>query len=284
MMCAWKQLLAILPPWLRAETDVLGKDSLRELRLRVNGPPELNLAGKIHWLRRTVTREDISFCINAASGYSPWAAATMARGYLTAPGGHRIGLCGEAVFREGEVTGLREIHSLCIRVARDFPGIAGTVRTAGSVLVLGAPGWGKTTLLRDLVRQIGEREPITVVDERGEVFPEGLPQGKRTDILTGTPKASGIDMALRTMSPRYIAVDEITEPRDCQAILQAVGCGVCFLATAHGASKKDLLSRPVYKPLLENRVFQTLVLLKRDQTFTTERMEEWISSGSARCS
>ena len=192
MMCAWKQLLSVLPPRLRPEVDRLGKNALQELRLRLGMPPELVLSGESRWLGCCVSREDLNYCINAASRYSPWAAATTAQGYLTAPGGHRIGLCGEVVCKDGIVTGIREISSLCIRVARDFPGIAKRAADApGSILILGAPGWGKTTLLRDLIRQIGEKQCVSVVDERGELFPEGLERGKKTDILTGCPKSAG---------------------------------------------------------------------------------------------
>ena len=165
MMCAWKQLLSVLPPRLRPEVDRLGKNALQELRLRLGMPPELVLSGESRWLGCCVSREDLNYCINAASRYSPWAAATTAQGYLTAPGGHRIGLCGEVVCKDGIVTGIREISSLCIRVARDFPGIAKRAAdTPGSILILGAPGWGKTTLLRDLIRQIGEKQCVSVVD------------------------------------------------------------------------------------------------------------------------
>lgn len=180
MMCAWKQLLSVLPPRLRPEVDRLGKNALQELRLRLGMPPELVLSGESRWLGCCVSREDLNYCINAASRYSPWAAATTAQGYLTAPGGHRIGLCGEVVCKDGIVTGIREISSLCIRVARDFPGIAKRAADApGSILILGAPGWGKTTLLRDLIRQIGEKQCVSVVDERGELFPEGWNGGRR---------------------------------------------------------------------------------------------------------
>ena len=210
--------------------------------------------------------------INAASRYSPWAAATTAQGYLTAPGGHRIGLCGEVVCKDGIVTGIREISSLCIRVARDFPGIAKRAADAtGSILILGAPGWGKTTLLRDLIRQIGEKQCVSVVDERGELFPEGLERGKKTDVLTGCPKSPGIDMVLRTMGPDCIAVDEITAEADARALLRAANCGVRLLATAHGTSAADLRRRSVYRPLAESGVFQTLLILRQDKSFRAER-------------
>lgn len=273
MMCAWKELLSILPVRLRREVDSLGKETLQELRLRINAPPELVLGEHSQWLAGDVTREELQFVINAASRYSPWAAATSAQGYLTAPGGHRIGLCGEAVCRNGVMEGIREVHSLCIRVARDFPGLwQNGAGIRDSMLILGAPGWGKTTLLRDAARQFAEREEVCVVDERGELYPEGFRRGKRMDILTGCPKQSGIDMALRTMGPSCIAVDEITAEGDCRALIQAANCGVRLLATAHGASVQDFRCREVYRPLVENRVFETVLLLRRDKSYRMERM------------
>ena len=176
------------------------------------------------------------------------------------------------VCKDGVVTGIREISSLCIRVARDFPGIAKRAADApGSILILGAPGWGKTTLLRDLIRQIGEKQCVSVVDERGELFPEGLERGKKTDVLTGCPKSPGIDMVLRTMGPDCVAVDEITAEADARALLRAANCGVRLLATAHGMSAADLRRRSVYRPLAESGVFQTLLILRQDKSFRAER-------------
>lgn len=273
MMCAWKELLMILPPWLRQEADRLGKDTLQELRLRINAPPELVLSGESRWLGKPVTAEDLNFCINAASRYSPWTAASAGQGYITAPGGHRIGLCGEAVVKDGLVTGIREVTSLCIRVARDFPGISrGAGEPSTSILILGAPGWGKTTLLRDLARRTAEVDTVAVVDERGELFPQGFMRGKRMDVLTGCCKSDGIDMVLRTMGPACIAVDEITAEADCQALRRAVGCGVRLLASAHAGSLEEFSTRPVYRGIWESGIFGTLLLLRRDKAFTVERV------------
>lgn len=273
MMCAWKELLSILPLSLRAETDLLGKEKLQELRLRINAPPELVLLGKSHWLKGKISRDDLNFIVNTASRYSPWAASTVAQGYITAPGGHRIGLCGEVVCRNGTVEGIREVHSLCIRIARDFPGIGkDAADLKGSILILGAPGWGKTTLLRDLIRQLSEKECISVVDERGELFPEGFPPGKRSDILTGCPKSQGIEMLLRTMGPSCIAVDEITAEKDSAALLRAANCGVRLLATAHAASVQDFRRRSVYRTLIENGIFKNLLVLREDKSYSVERM------------
>lgn len=274
MRCAWKELLAILPVWCRKEVDELGREHLQELRLRLGLPPELIRWGGNVRLNRAVTAEDLSYTVNTASRYSPWAAATVAKGYLTAPGGHRIGLCGEAVLQNGTMTGLRQITSLCIRVARDIPGIARKLQChTGSILILGKPGCGKTTLLRDLIRLRSEVESIGVVDERGELFPAGFDTGSRTDILTGCGKAQGIEALLRTMSPGTIAVDEITAGEDCVALIQAGWCGINLLATAHAASREDLLHRPVYKPLTKSGLFDTLVILHSDKSWMAERME-----------
>lgn len=275
MRCAWKELLAVLPAWMREEVDVLGKEKLQELRLRINAPPELLLSDGYWRLHGSVQREDLHYCLNAASQYSPWTAASCRWGYLTAPGGHRIGICGEAVVQEGVFTGFRDIRSLCIRVARDVTGIGSAASAAwGSVLILGAPGWGKTTLLRDVSRTLSEKENVAVVDERGELFPEGFAVGRRMDVLSGCPKETGMEMVLRTMGPGYIAVDEITAETDSRALVRCHGCGVRLLATAHAASTQDLYTRKIYRPFMEAGVFQTVLVLNRDRSFRMERMEK----------
>lgn len=275
MTCMWNALLTILPEWMRSDVDKQGRESLLELRLRINLPPELVLFSKSSWLHRSITQEDLNYVVNTASRYSPWTASTSSEGYLTAKGGHRIGLCGETVMQHGLVAGIHNLTSLCIRIARDFPGIAaGVDHRAGSILILGPPGWGKTTLLRDLIRQIGKTETVCVADERGEIFPDGLSRGKRIDVLTGCPKNISISLLLRTMSPAWIAVDEITDTGDCEALIRAAHCGVRLLASAHAESVKDLQRRSAYRKLLENHIFEVILILKKDRSFTMERMEE----------
>lgn len=278
MKCAWAELLAILPQWLRPQVDQVGRDELQELRLRINYPPELVCSRDIKQLSGTVTVTDLHFVINTASGYSPWSADTISQGYLTPPGGHRIGVCGEAVIHQGHMTGIRTPSSLCIRVAKDFPGIGSAIgRLTGSVLIIGRPGSGKTTLLRDLIRIRSQERPesIAVVDERREVFPQasGFSPGPRTDVLHGCSKEEGIDILLRTMGPGTIAVDEITCEKDCTALMKAGWCGVDLLATAHASSRKELYARPVYQPLVKSRLFDHLVILHEDKSCTSERME-----------
>ena len=269
MICAWDGVLSVLPVWLRKE--VRETEAVQEIRLRLGKPPELIFSNRRQWLGQAVSAQDLSFSLNAASRYSPWASASTAQGFVTAQGGHRIGICGEAVIREGEVTGIREISSLCIRVARDFPGIAREAgELSGSVLILGAPGWGKTTLLRDLIRQRSRLETVAVVDERGELFPRDFDRGRQTDVLTGCPKHLGMDQVLKTMGPEVIAVDEITSQEDCSSILRAANCGVSLLATAHAGSLSDLRSRELYRTLLEKNIFSHFLVLQKDQSFQVE--------------
>jgi stage III sporulation protein AA len=110
------------------------------------------------------------------------------------------------------------------------------------------------------------------VDERGELFPNGFEQGRRTDVLTGCSKAQGMDMALRTMGPNCIAVDEITQDTDCQALLRCGWCGVRIFATAHASNLVELKTRPVYKALVDSGLFENVLILRRDKTWYTERM------------
>ena len=272
MICPWKELLSILPPWLRNQLTAY-EENLQEIRLRRGSAPELLLGRGSQWLAGTVTQDDLNFCVNTASRYSPWSAATASQGYITAPGGHRIGLCGEAVVKDGQLTGIRTAQSLCIRVARDFPGLAHCIPFRGqAMLILGAPGWGKTTLLRDVCRTVAEEETIAVVDERQELFPPGFPIGKRMDILYGCPKKLGIETVLRTMGPSCIAVDEITAPEDCQALIHAFGCGVRLIATAHAAGMSDFRRRSVYAPLRDSRIFDTFLILDKDKSFHLEEI------------
>ena len=273
MRCAWKELLGILPPGIRNEVDAAGKEALQELRLRLNAPPELVMGCGSQWLKGNITQEDLNFVVNTATRYSPWAAATTSQGYVTAPGGHRIGLCGEVICKDGLMTGMRTVRSLCIRVARDIPGIGkAAAERDTSILILGAPGTGKTTLLRDLIRQLAQRRHVAVVDERQELFPEGFEAGKLQDTLSGCSKIQGIEMLLRTMGPEYIAVDEITAEEDSLALVRAANCGVNLLATAHAGSLDDFRRRSVYRPLWEQHIFETVLVLQKDKTFTVERM------------
>lgn len=279
MRCAWEALIGLLPQSLKEDVDKQGREQLQELRLRVGMQPELiTKCGNSH-LRRTVTNEMLQHIVNNACRYSPWTATTAASGYITAQGGHRIGLCGEVIMRSDQMADIKNLSSICIRVARDFPGIGSKIATNGSLLIIGRPGCGKTTLLRDIIRNRSENRQgsVGVVDERGELFPnvQGkpcFPPGSRTDILSGCPKGRGVELLLRTMSPATIAVDEITADADCKGLLHAAWCGVDLIATAHAGSVRDFLMRPVYRPLVESHIFTKVIVMQPDKSWREERM------------
>lgn len=279
MKCAWSAVINILPMWMRQTVDKAGRDTLLELRLRINLPAELVLIGGSRYLDRAVSQNDLSYCINAASQYSPWSATSLSYGYITIDGGHRVGVCGQ-MSRSSDRIVFNAVTSICIRVARDFFGISKDLCDLNtSTLIIGKPGSGKTTLLRDLIIQKSDQkgQAVCVIDERGELFPSnaGKPcfrTGKRTDILTGRDKRSGIEMAIRNMCPDIIAVDEITAAEDCDAMMYSGWCGVKLIATAHAGSCEDLYNRPVYEPILRSKLFDTLVIMRSDRSWTIERM------------
>lgn len=278
MVCAWKELVMLLPQWMQQDVDRLGKYKMQELRLRINSPPVLQCGTAMLRLHRAVTRADLNHILNAACSYSPWSAASVSKGYLTAPGGHRLGLCGEVIMKDGVMMGIRELDSICLRVCRDIPG-CGKEGDPGdvSVLILGAPGWGKSTLLRDIARNLAERKNVAVVDERRELFPAGCMRGTNMDVLQGCPKSEAMEIVLRTMGPQCIVVDEITSQKDCEALIHAANCGVQLLATAHASSRMEFSKRPVYQHLLEQHIFQRFLILHSNQTFHTEEAEPCIA-------
>lgn len=280
------QATALLPSHLRRQAEGLDKSTqavAEELRLRAGRPMavvcptgERPLPGG-----EPVHPADLELVVEISTRASAHTAMErMRNGFFTVPGGHRIGICGSAVMKEGAVFNLRQLSSLAIRIARQIPGAAAAVADRlwegerfQSTLILSPPGGGKTTLLRDLIRRLsdGEGHPplrVGVADERGELAAmyNGLPQfdvGRQTDVMDGCPKAEGLMMLLRGMNPQVLAADEITAPQDCAALLLAANCGVGLLCTAHAADLEDLKTRSLYRPLLENRCFQKLAVLTR---------------------
>ena len=281
-----RQALRICPLGLRQAIDRLpDAGAMEELRLRCGQPPACRIAGKERALPLApVTPELLRGMLEQATQRSAYAMQEMTRcGFVTLPGGHRLGICGTAVVQNGTITALREPSSLNLRIARQPDGIADRLRDAlwarpQSVLLCGAPGSGKTTLLRDLIRQLSDRFGwrICVVDERLELAAcaSGVPQfrlGAHTDVLSGAPKAAGIELLLRTMNPEWIAVDEITAEADIAAIRRASYCGVRFLATAHAADRRELESRPLYRALLQDGFFRMVAFLLPDRSVRIER-------------
>ena len=293
---SYLQAVRALPPRLREEALSLPRhDRARaeELRLRAGWPMTVLLEGTERPLGNSpVTAAELEHFLEIASHASLHAVLNqIRRGYLTIEGGHRIGLCGEVVLREGEIHALRSISSANLRIARQIKGAAAPLLDGlcpdgrlSDTLILAPPGLGKTTLLRDLIRSVSEGEGcaplrVSLADERGEVAAlyNGLPQlevGRRTDIAEGCPKAQGLMLLLRAMNPQVLAVDEITAPEDVRALSTAAGCGVTLLATAHGEESSDLERRPLYRPLLEEGLFRFLVRIRRETERRVYTIEE----------
>ncbi|MDK2855777.1 MAG: stage sporulation protein [Bacillota bacterium] len=205
----------------------------------------------------------------------------LRQGFITLPGGHRVGMVGRAVLEQGRIRTLKHISGLNIRLARQVLGAADSVLPYLvengeflSTLIISPPGAGKTTLLRDLIRQVSTGVPLLglkghkvgVVDERSELAASylGVPQndvGPRTDVLDGAGKAEGIMLLLRSMSPEVIATDEVGSRADVAALEEALVSGVRLIATAHGHGIKDLSRRPFLRGLIARGLFNRIVCL-----------------------
>lgn len=263
---------------------------VEEIRLRIGWPVHLVGQGDLfmdhqkispspHQLDR-VSRQELEEIIQRVNQYSPYAFTEEIReGYITLPGGHRVGFCGRTVTEQGVVKTIRDFSSLNFRVMRELKGTGEKVlpylckgSSIYNTLILSPPRCGKTTLLRDLIRLLsyGGREgrgiKVGVVDERSEIGGcyLGEPQldlGPRADILDGCPKARGIMLLLRAMSPQVIATDEIGRKEDMIALREALNAGVKVLATIHGNSFQDLKHRPGLEKIIAGGFFERTILL-----------------------
>ena len=242
-----------------------------EFRLRMGQAASVRLPeGELRIGGNPVDQETVAEVLEKATRASLHAVTEeLRRGFLFAPGGIRVGVCGTAV-SDGSVRTLREISSLCIRIPRQIIGAGSAVIPkllgCGSVLILSPPCGGKTTFLRELVRTVSDRgTQVGLADERGELagMYGGVPQfdvGRCTDVLTAAPKAEAAVMLLRAMGPEVVAMDEIATPEDAAAVERLLGCGVRVFATAHATGPEDLRKRsPEFRRLLEHGAFQAAV-------------------------
>lgn len=274
------------------EPGRLDFSKLQEIRLRVGAPFLIVYEGKEHFVdcagRFTceanrafiVSQREIRETMEYVSNYSMYAfEEELRQGYITVQGGHRVGVAGKMIWERQGAKSMKHISFLNIRLAHEVIGCANIalpylMKEHGiyHTLLISPPRCGKTTLLRDLIRQLsngyGVQRGMTVgvVDERSELGAcyLGVPQndlGCRTDILDGCPKVEGMMMLVRSMAPQIIAVDEVGSVRDVEAMEYVMNCGIHLLATAHGNSIDDMKNKPVLGRLVREKVFERYVLL-----------------------
>lgn len=279
----YRQIMNILSKDVKGvlEQEQLRFDALQEIRLRAGYPIILLYDGKEKIIPMTVTERGIKETLDYVSNYSLYAYENeLKQGFITVEGGHRVGMAGQVLIENGRVKNLKQISSLNVRVSHEIVGCANELfsyitynKQMYHTLIISSPRCGKTTLLRDLIRQISDGNSyvkgctVGVVDERSELAGcyQGIPQNKmgmRTDVLDGCPKAEGMLMLIRSMSPQVIAVDEIGAPEEIQAMKYAMHCGCKLLATVHGESLEEIQKKPIFEDLVRERCFERYVVLK----------------------
>ena len=287
------EILRIIPPQIQEKLrhlTIQEWDELQEIRLRIGRPIELIFSGHQQVLSEVIPREhDSQYVINQLGDYSIYRLEDELReGYITIAGGHRVGLAGKVNTEKGFVKAIRHISSFNIRIAREKIGVANEVVDSlyedcyRNTLLIGPPQTGKTTLLRDMARIISEgsnqlpSRKVGIIDERSEIAGSlhGVPQhqlGLRTDVMDACPKAEGMMMMIRSMSPEVLIVDEIGSKEDVKALMEAVYAGVTVISTVHGDSYDSVKHRPSLRPLFQNHVFERYIVLN-----------EWDRSGFTR--
>ena len=293
----FKEIDLFLPPRIRSLVEKLPSEVLEkteEIRLRHSRPlmlhwntgeAYLGKSGVVEKLKDAymVSGEDLEKTLELISNHSLYAfEEELRQGYITLPGGHRVGLAGRAVVEKGKLKLFSNISGLNFRLAREVKGTGERVlpflvdRSSGRVfhtLIISPPQGGKTTMLRDLARLISDGagiltqgQKVGIVDERSEIAGSfrGVPQlevGTRTDVLDACPKADGIMLMLRSLSPQVIVTDELGRLADAEAVTEAIHCGVTVISSVHGSSLEEICRRPVIQTLLQNSYFERLVFL-----------------------
>lgn len=270
------------------------KEDSEEIRLRVNSPLSVYSKGMDYYIKKDggvtnkpeegiiVHGDMISKTFQLVCNYSIYALSEEIRnGYITIKGGHRVGIGGKVIYGNQGIESIKDISSLNIRIGREKKGISDKVihylledGRFLNTMIISPPQCGKTTLLRDMVRNLSNGiksknlrgYKIGLIDERSEVagLYKGLPQkdiGIRTDVLDSCPKSHGIMIMIRSMSPEIIAVDEVGSKDDVIAISEALRAGISLIATIHGHSMEDILSRPSIKSLFDEKVFKRYIIM-----------------------
>ncbi len=281
MQC--EEVLSIFPAELKELVSQmeLPPGELQELRIRAGRPLLAVCGGREYRSEDRIRPEQIGEILAYLGNYSLYAYEDEIRqGFLSLPGGHRVGLAGRAVLERGRIRTLTEVSSLNIRFAHQIRGCA--VRVVPLLwegdrlchtLIVSAPGKGKTTLLRDCIRLISDGNAahrgrtVGVVDERMEIAGSfrGLPGndvGIRTDVLDACPKAEGMLILIRSMAPEVVAVDEVGAQEDVAALQYAMHCGCVLLATVHGGSLEELRRRPALREMIDAALFERYIVLE----------------------
>ncbi len=276
----WYETIAFfthcLPKAAARPLNALPEGSLREIRVRAGQSIRLSTRQGETICPCEPTPQQVAQMAEALCEHALYARAEEQRsGFVTLRGGHRMGLCGRVICQGQSIRALRDISSFCIRIAGQWRGAAdgliGQLTDENgfcrSTLIVGLPGMGKTTLLRDSLRRLSEAgRRVCVVDERSEIAAmcDGLPQlevGPCTDVLDGCGKESGLRWLLRSLSPEVLVTDELSDTLDAQAALEAIRSGVSMLATVHGRDLDSVCGRNTLYPLIRDRAFERYAVL-----------------------
>lgn len=262
--------------------NVKNLQNLQEIRLRVNKPLILQIGQNEVLCSLIVKNDDIKNTLKRMSNYSIYSIEDeLKQGYLTIKGGHRVGICGNCIIEKNKVKTMKNISSLNIRICREVLGCSRKIMQyliqddhIYNSIIISPPKCGKTTLIRDVVRNISNGvtdlklngRKVCVIDERSEICAcsDGIPQldvGIRTDVMDNCPKSDGIMMAIRSMAPDVIACDEIGSSEDMNSIIAALNCGINLITSIHGFGIEDIYNRQVFKNVIENKVFQRAIVL-----------------------
>ena len=251
-------------------------NELEEIRIRVSKPIILKLANREKIINYKVSTQDILKILENITENSLYSyQKQICSGYISLKGGHRVGITGNVVMEDEKVININYIYSLNFRIAKQVLGAADYIKekviennNIYNTLIVSPPGAGKTTILRDLIRQISKNKTIGVVDERGEIAAmyKNEPQndmGLKVDILSNISKDIGIRMLVRSMAPDIICADEIGTKNDVEAIKYAVTSGVKGIFTAHGNNIESIKNSPILKELIEMRLIDRIIFLDK---------------------